>query len=41
MKKKFFTATLAVLLTAHVQADTVGLFLGGQIWQSEVSGIFG
>lgn len=41
MNKKFFAATLAALLTASVQADTVGLYLGGQIWQSEASGNFG
>lgn len=41
MKKMVFTATLAVLLTANVKADTVGLYLGGQIWQSEASGTFG
>jgi len=41
MKKKTFAATLAALFTANVQADTVGLYLGGQIWQSEASGVFG
>ncbi|XQW86755.1 TIGR04219 family outer membrane beta-barrel protein [Thalassotalea piscium] len=37
MKIKAFAAILAALFTAHVQADTVGLYIGGQIWQSEVS----
>ncbi|MFT5757781.1 MAG: hypothetical protein ACI9LM_002517 [Alteromonadaceae bacterium] len=41
MKKKAFAATLTALFTANVQATTVGLYLGGQIWQSEASGIFG
>ena len=41
MKKTAFAATLAALFTANVQANTVGLYLGGQIWQSEASGIFG
>ena len=41
MKKIAFAATLAALFTANIQADTVGLYLGGQIWQSEASGIFG
>jgi outer membrane protein len=41
MKKKAFAATLAVLFTANVQADTIGLYIGGQSWQSEASGIFG
>jgi len=41
MKKKAFAATLVVLFTANVQADTVGLYVGGQIWQNEASGSFG
>jgi len=41
MKKMAFAVTFAVLFTANVRADAVGLYLGGQIWQSEVSGIFG
>jgi len=31
MQKTAFAATLAALFTANVQADTVGLYLGGQI----------
>jgi hypothetical protein len=41
MIKTAFAITLAALFTANAQADTVGLYLGGQIWQSEASGIFG
>jgi hypothetical protein len=41
MIKTAFAITLAALFTANTQADTVGLYLGGQIWQSEASGIFG
>jgi len=41
MKKTAFAVTLAALFTANVQADTVGLYVGGQVWQSEASGIFG
>jgi len=41
MKKTAFATALAALFTANVQADTVGLYLGGQLWQSEASGIFG
>ncbi|GAA5143216.1 TIGR04219 family outer membrane beta-barrel protein [Thalassotalea piscium] len=41
MIKKAFTATFAVFLTANVQAEAVGLYLGGQVWQSEASGVFG
>jgi len=41
MKKTVFAATLVALFTANLQAETVGLYLGGQIWQSEASGSFG
>jgi hypothetical protein len=41
MKKKVFAATLVALFTANVQADTVGLYLGGQVWQSDAGGTFG
>jgi len=33
--------TFAVLFTVNVQANSVGLYLGGQVWQSEASGTFG
>ena len=38
MFKKAFVAVVAALFMANVQANTVGLYLGGQIWQSEFSG---
>lgn len=41
MKIKAFAATLAVVLTVNVKADSVGLYLGGQVWQSDASGTFG
>jgi len=41
MKKTTFAAIFIALFTANVQADTVGLYLGGQIWQNEASGSFG
>lgn len=41
MIKKVLVATLAAFFTANVQADTVGLYLGGQVWQSDASGTFG
>tara|TARA_R110002167_G_scaffold316099_1_gene521654 strand:+ start:3488 stop:4324 length:837 start_codon:yes stop_codon:yes gene_type:complete len=42
MKKTAFAASLAALFTFTAQANNkVGLYLGGQIWQSEASGIFG
>ena len=41
MNKKALAVTFAALLTANAQADTVGLYLGSQIWQSDASGTFG
>jgi hypothetical protein len=41
MKKIVFAVTLAALFTANVQADTIGLYFGGQIWQSAASGLYG
>jgi len=41
MKKTAFAVTLVALFTANVQADTVGLYLGSQIWQSDANGVFG
>ena len=41
MFKKALVATVAALFAASIQAETVGLYLGGQIWQSEFSGGFG
>lgn len=40
MFKKAFLAAVATLFMTNVQADTVGLYLGGQIWQSEFTGGF-
>jgi len=50
MIRRLFSATLAAFLTVNVQAaftftpkenNKVGLYLGGEIWQSEASGVFG
>lgn len=50
MIKRLFSATLAAFFTVNVQAaftftpkenNKVGLYLGGQIWESEASGVFG
>jgi hypothetical protein len=50
MQKTLLSATLAAFFTANVHAaitftpqenNKVGLYLGGQIWQSEASGVFG
>ena len=34
-------AAFVALFTANAQADTVGLYLGGQVWQSETIGVLG
>lgn len=42
MKRMVFLVVFAVLFSANVQADyPVDLYVGGKIWQSESSGIFG
>ena len=41
MNKTIFATILTTLFTTNIQADTVGLYLGGQIWQSDASGVFG
>lgn len=51
MNKKAVAVTLSVLFTANLQAaslftytpqaKSIGLYLGGQIWQNEASGLFG
>lgn len=41
MKTILFATTLATFIITNAQADTVGLYLGGQIWQSDTNGIFG
>ena len=41
MKKSVIAAGMAALLSAGVQADTIGLYLGGQVWDNSVDGIFG
>lgn len=41
MKKLAYVVTAISLFTVDVKADTVGLFLGGQIWKNEASGVFG
>jgi outer membrane protein len=41
MKKTDLVAALIALFTVSVHADTVGLYVGGQIWQSDASGTFG
>ncbi|MCJ8293868.1 MAG: TIGR04219 family outer membrane beta-barrel protein [Colwellia sp.] len=42
MKKTLLAASVAVLMSATAQADTLlGLYIGGQIWANEASGSFG
>jgi len=41
MKKIALAVTLASILSANVQADALGIYLGGQIWDNKASGTFG
>jgi len=38
MNKKAFSTIIAALFTVNAQADTVGLYIGAQAWQSKASG---
>ena len=42
MKKAVIAASVATMLSASVQADTLlGLYVGGSVWDTETSGSFG
>jgi outer membrane protein len=41
MKKIALAAALATVLSTNVQADAIGIYLGGQIWDNQASGTFG
>lgn len=41
MNKSFLATLLVAVISTNAQANTVGLYLGGQNWQNEVSGTFG
>ena len=42
MKKLLIASSIAACLAAPVQADTIlGLYIGGQVWDSAASGVFG
>ncbi|GHG08110.1 TIGR04219 family outer membrane beta-barrel protein [Thalassotalea marina] len=41
MNKKVFTAIITTCFFASAHADSVGLYIGGQLWQSNSSGKFG
>lgn len=41
MKKAAIALTLTSIISTAVQADAVGLYLGGQVWDTEAQGVFG
>lgn len=41
MKKLALVVALASALSTNVQADTIGIYLGGQAWDNQASGTFG
>ena len=41
MKKIALAAALATVISANAQADALGIYLGGQIWDAQSSGTFG
>ena len=41
MKKIALAVTLASILSTNVQADALGIYLGGQIWDNQASGTLG
>ncbi|MDT0604940.1 TIGR04219 family outer membrane beta-barrel protein [Thalassotalea castellviae] len=42
MKKALLTASVLTLLSSTTQADTLaGLYIGGQVWDNQATGIFG
>jgi outer membrane protein len=41
MKKIALAVTLASILSTNVQADALGIYLGGQVWDNQASGTFG
>jgi len=41
MKKAFLAATIAAIGITTVKADTLGIYLGGQVWDSQSTGSFG
>lgn len=41
MKKIALAITLASILSTNVQADALGIYLGGQIWDNKASGTLG
>ncbi|SEL57627.1 outer membrane protein [Colwellia chukchiensis] len=41
MKKIALAVTFASILSTNVQADALGIYLGGQVWDNQASGVFG
>lgn len=41
MKKIALAAALATVLSTNVQADALGIYLGGQVWDNQALGTFG
>ncbi|WP_440875003.1 TIGR04219 family outer membrane beta-barrel protein [Thalassotalea sp. PLHSN55] len=41
MKKAVIAAGVAAMMSASVQADVLGLYIGGQYWDNEATGVFG
>ncbi len=41
MKKIALVAALTTVLSTNVQADALGIYLGGQVWDNQASGTFG
>jgi outer membrane protein len=41
MRTIILAATLAVFLVANVKADTIGLYLGGYVWDNHATGLVG
>jgi outer membrane protein len=41
MKKIALAVTLASILSTNVHADTIGIYLGGQVWANQATGTFG
>ena len=41
MKKMVLVASFASMVCGHAHADAIGVYIGGQIWDNEATGVFG
>lgn len=41
MKKLLLAASIAAMSSSQAYADNIGLYIGGQIWDNEATGLFG